>query len=68
MFRVGEIIRIKENLKVGNYYGGLMYNHNMQEFCNKKLVIIKSYQCMFWAKDMESQEVVALTPEMVVMG
>lgn len=68
MLRVGEIIRIKENLKVGNYYGGLMYNRNMKEFCNKKLVIIKSYPGMFWAKDMESQEVVALTPEMVVMG
>ena len=68
MLRTGEIIRIKDNLKVGNYYGSLMFNRNMQEFCNKKLVIIKSFPGMFWAKDVETQEVIALTTEMVVLG
>lgn len=68
MLKTGEIIRIKENLRVGDYYGSLMYNRNMQEFCGKKLVIIKSFPGMFWAKDTETQEAVALTEEMVVLG
>lgn len=69
MLRTGEIVRIKEGLKIGNTYGGAMYNRYINSFKGKKLTVIKTFPGLIWAQDTEiTHEMVILASPMVVLG
>ena len=69
MIKIGEIVRVKEGLKIGNTYGGTMYNRYIDSFKGKKLTVIKSFPGLIWAQDTETtHETVILALPMVVLG
>lgn len=69
MIKIGEIVRLKDNLEPGITYGGMAFYDFMNEFKGKKLEVIRSYPNFVCVVDRERKlEMITVSNAMVVLG